>query len=353
MKKTLSAFAVALVLSSLMSMPASAKTISVTSFGAKANDKKDDTAAIQKAIDRAPSGATVTIPKGTFYSQQIYLRRNITLKASKKTIMKKKFFAKHPENAFIVFHPLKKGYTGFSKVTIEGGTWDGGIHKDNAKNYHKGIEVDHGHNLKVKNMTWKNFSGMHIIEVNAVKNATIDHINISNHYLYTGKKRSQNLIGGLAIEFDSAIKGQGTSLPNDNTVCTNITVSNCQLNNVLSGIGSHHNEPQYYSHMHKNFTVKNNMVNNVRGDAIELDNIKKVTCSGNTGKNIARNFIDYYHSDDVNSSKNSATCKAYGIDVREGGKVTLTNENFPEVYAYFGSPTITANNCVFAGVVDH
>ena len=91
MKKTLSAFAVALVLSSLMSMPASAKTISVTSFGAKANDKNDDTAAIQKAIDRAPSGATVTIPKGTFYSQQIYLRRNITLKASKKTIMKKKF----------------------------------------------------------------------------------------------------------------------------------------------------------------------------------------------------------------------------------------------------------------------
>lgn len=71
----------------MMSIPVRARTISVTSYGAKANDKKDDTVAIQRAIDSAPSGATVTIPKGTFYSQQIYLRCNITLKASAKTVM--------------------------------------------------------------------------------------------------------------------------------------------------------------------------------------------------------------------------------------------------------------------------
>ncbi|BBH27302.1 hypothetical protein SG0102_22360 [Intestinibaculum porci] len=227
MKKYIPVITASLLVSAMMSMPVSAKNISVTSFGAKANDKKDDTYAIQRAIDSAPSGATVTIPKGTFYSQQIYLRRNITLKASAKTVMKKKFFAKHPENAFIVFHPLKKGYTGFSKVVIEGGIWDGQIHKDNATNYHKGIEIDHGHNLTIKNMTWKNFSGMHMIEVNAVKNAKIDHVNISHHYFYKGTKRKQNLIGGLAIAFDSAIKGQGTTIPYDHTTCENITVTNC------------------------------------------------------------------------------------------------------------------------------
>lgn len=48
-----------------------------------------------------------------------------------------------------------------------------------------------------------------MIEVNAVKNAKIDHVNISNYYFYKGTKRKQNLIGGLAIAFDSAIKGQG------------------------------------------------------------------------------------------------------------------------------------------------
>ena len=91
MKKYIPVITASLLVSAMMSMPVSAKTISVTSFGAKANDKKDDTYAIQRAIDSAPSGATVTIPKGTFYSQQIYLRRNITLKASAKTVMKKKF----------------------------------------------------------------------------------------------------------------------------------------------------------------------------------------------------------------------------------------------------------------------
>ena len=304
MKKYIPVITASLLVSAMMSMPVSAKTISVTSFGAKANDKKDDTYAIQRAIDSAPSGATVTIPKGTFYSQQIYLRRNITLKASKNTIMKKKFFAKHPENAFIVFHPLKKGYTGFSKITIEGGTWDGGIHKDNASNYHKGIEIDHGHNLKIKNMTWKNFSGMHIIEVNAVKNATIDHINIANHYFYSGKKRSQNYIGGLAIEFDSAIKGQGTTIPFDYTVCENITVSHCKLTNVLSGIGTHHNEAQYLKYKHKNFIIKDNTLNKVRGDAIELLNINGVTCQNNIAKNVGRYFIDMGDCKNAKASNN-------------------------------------------------
>lgn len=189
-------------------------------------------------------------------------------------------------------------------MTIEGGTWDGGIHKDNAKNYYKGIEVDHGHNLKIKNMTWKNFSGMHIIEVNAVKNATIDHINIANHYFYSGKKRSQNYIGGLEIEFDSAIKGQGTTIPFDHTVCENITVSHCKLTNVLSGIGTHHNEPQYLKYKHKNFTIKDNTFNKVRGDAIELLNINGVTCQNNTAKNVGRNFIDMGDCKNAKASNN-------------------------------------------------
>ena len=153
-------------------------------------------------------------------------------------------------------------------------------------------------------MTWKNFSGMHMIEVNAVKNAKIDHVNISHHYFYKGTKRKQNLIGGLAIAFDSAIKGQGTTIPYDHTACQNITVTNCQLTNVLSGIGTHHNEPQYLKYKHKNFTIKNNTFNKVRGDAIELLNINGVTCQNNKGKNIARYLVNYGDNTNENISNN-------------------------------------------------
>lgn len=75
--------------------PSKLSTVSVASFGAKGSDKKDDTSAIQKAIDSVKgTGGIVYIPKGTYYlSSPLILpsfvtvqgeaRSSVTLMASK------------------------------------------------------------------------------------------------------------------------------------------------------------------------------------------------------------------------------------------------------------------------------
>lgn len=67
--------------------------ISITSFGAKGNDKNDDTRTIQKTIDSInnKTGGTVYFPKGTYYIDTIKslkLKDNITLKFGKGSVLR-------------------------------------------------------------------------------------------------------------------------------------------------------------------------------------------------------------------------------------------------------------------------
>ena len=82
----------------------------------------------------------VKIPKGTYYVKCIFIRRNCTLKLSKKTVLKKLKDKKLPRASMIECHLKKKRYGSFSKVTITGGTLDGQMHKDNKKNAHMAID---------------------------------------------------------------------------------------------------------------------------------------------------------------------------------------------------------------------
>lgn len=104
---SLLAVAVALTPMVMTTTNVSAKTVSITKYGAKGNDKKDDTKAIQEALDKNKN-ATITFPKGTFYAKVLYLRGNQTLKLSKGTVMKRLPFKKHPEDAWVIFHSKKK-----------------------------------------------------------------------------------------------------------------------------------------------------------------------------------------------------------------------------------------------------
>lgn len=78
----------AIIIALLVSLPASifAQTVSVADFGALANDYRDDTAAIQSAIEKmyAAGGGTVTFPAGTFLlalDQTDRFRPALTLRA--------------------------------------------------------------------------------------------------------------------------------------------------------------------------------------------------------------------------------------------------------------------------------
>ena len=66
-----------------------AKDYIVTDFGAKGDGKTNNTAAIQKAIDKASqNGGTVVIPEGIYISGTLKLKSNITLEIQRNAILK-------------------------------------------------------------------------------------------------------------------------------------------------------------------------------------------------------------------------------------------------------------------------
>ncbi len=277
-------------------IPASAKTVSVTKYGAKANDNKDDTAAIQAALRANPNG-TVTIPKGKFICSVIWLYGNTTLKLSRKTTMKLKKFKQHPEDAWIVYHPQKGGYKGFNHIKITGGTWDGGVHGNSKTNQHKGIEVDHGANIEISHMTFKNFAGIHMVETNACKNVNIHHVTFKNIYYFKGKLKSK-VINHIspeyceAIEFDQAIKSVAYAKPWDNTVCRNVKITHCTFDNVQAGVGHHHDEDEAcVKHPQYNVTISNNTFKHIKGSCIHMMNIHNGKCYNNVMYKSKLNYI--------------------------------------------------------------
>jgi polygalacturonase len=74
-------WSLALLVTGLMALPASARSCDPMSFGAKADGKTKDTKAIQAAIDdcAAKGGGTVTLAYGTYLSAPIVMKSNITL----------------------------------------------------------------------------------------------------------------------------------------------------------------------------------------------------------------------------------------------------------------------------------
>lgn len=63
------------------------KRISIADFGAVSDGKTLNTAAIQKAIDSAPEGATVSVPSGTFLSGSIFLKQGVKFHLEKGAVL--------------------------------------------------------------------------------------------------------------------------------------------------------------------------------------------------------------------------------------------------------------------------
>jgi polygalacturonase len=81
-----------------ISLPLTAATFDVKSFGAKADGKSNDREAIRKAIDAAAavSGGVVYFPAGTYSTGSIQLKSNITLQLEHGTVLEASAERQHP-----------------------------------------------------------------------------------------------------------------------------------------------------------------------------------------------------------------------------------------------------------------
>ena len=83
-------FMISVACSSFFFSPTTKKRFVITDYGAKSDTSVMNTAAIQKTIDEcsAKGGGTVVVPKGTFVSGAIFLKKNVSLTIEKDGVLK-------------------------------------------------------------------------------------------------------------------------------------------------------------------------------------------------------------------------------------------------------------------------
>ena len=298
-------------------------------YGANGSDKKDDTKAIQKALDLRKNGKdktilTVEIPAGTYYiNKQLHIYSNTTLKLDKDAVIVRSDDTKRMLIGGFTNSTIG-GYNQLENVTITGGTWDGN-NKDSTHAVNL-MYLWHGKNITFSNTTIKEVCGSHFVELAAVSNARFENVTFRDFVYYTGEgyRYIYNLSAGdddgsmkepivkrvsirseaIQLEYPGPFNSK-TALPYDNTPCRDITVTGCKFLNCLSGVGNHH--PEVSS---PNITITNNTFNNMGASCVNLSNMTGVTVSGNTATKV-RAFLYSTGGTSADITKNTIS---YGFD---------------------------------------
>jgi hypothetical protein len=165
----------------------------VVKFGAKGDDKTDNTKAIQAAIDACPTaGGIVRIPSGTFVSGMITLKNNIVLQLQQGAVLKgtldvTKYPDTHPRTNNTQLNNCRKALIYAEKadsITIEGpGQIDGtGDNKQwNGKEPTRPMAIYTAlcSNVTIQNVSVKNAAMWGVVNLEG-KGVTLDKVNVDS-----------------------------------------------------------------------------------------------------------------------------------------------------------------------------
>ena len=192
------------------------------------------------------------------------------------------------------------GYNGRSNIVIDGGIID----------CISAFCLCHGKNITIKNVTFKNCSSSHYIQIGACKNVKIQNCKFIGT---TSKTPDRNYVEFVQVD-SMTYAGQpywsSTSNIYDNTVNDGIEIDNCEFvkgvgdyNFMYTCIGSHSNDNNA---LNKNITIKNCKFTGYSNRALTINRMKNVTIDNNT-------FED-----------NQNTC---AIDLTYSNNITVTSSN--------------------------
>ena len=286
---------------------AAAAGVSVDEFGAAANDSKDDTKAIQQALNEAMDASgttTVQFSKGTYIVSEplsVYPNTHIILNSGTVVLAKKGFNAGNGGGLFYGVHLDNNGdkcggyeaygckHAGYSQchhVTIEGGTLDGNTANSNLLT--AAFIFRHAKNITFKNLTIQNFT-RHVVNISGSSEVLVDHVTIRDCSRYTGSTPLSSHVE--VIHTDFTCEGCDNAWPSDSTPAQNIIVQNCHFENVRSGIGSH-TMPKDKSKYANNIKVINCSFRNLLSYCVRVCQAKNVQVKGCTYDCDARYLIE-------------------------------------------------------------
>lgn len=322
-------------------------TITPQNYGAKETDITSDKSAIQSALDLASADyqLVVNFPAGDYYiGNSLYIHSNTTLKlADNARIVRNSpnddgLSATKSDREGVIHNILKiapygkssasdtsttGGYDNGVNITIDGGIFDGGKISE-ATSASNLLNLGHASGITIKNATFKNCYGNHLIELVAVKNAEISGCTFTGfRYVTTQITDADGTIsyadssGDLAeaIQLDVAhmdSKSAWTSAYlTDDTPCANINIHDNTFTDYPVAIGNHH---ALAGHHHTNITINNNIITGTKSmnSGIKLFGCDNSSASGNTITNYATG-IKVSASTGFTVSNNTINTATYGI----------------------------------------
>lgn len=169
----------------VLSLPLAAQTVcDPHTYGAKADGKTKDTAAIQKAIDTcAPKHGTVILKDGTFLSAPLTLRSDLTLEIDKgATLLGSRDIDDYPLREDAKWRRVALLHADHvSNLRITGGKTDGGIIDGSGQVF---WELAHTHRVPNDTSGSGGFPRPMLLDITESQHLTFDHITLQNSPMY-------------------------------------------------------------------------------------------------------------------------------------------------------------------------
>ncbi|MBQ4045844.1 MAG: right-handed parallel beta-helix repeat-containing protein, partial [Lachnospiraceae bacterium] len=245
--------------------------------------KVDDFFGLKAALTRAKSssfvkegytGCKVVCKPGTYYNKAaLCIYSNTYLYAEDCVFLS----ADEDGSTCTGFNLLKVGNASdnaslyhYHDITISGGVFD------NCGSPNTILKAAHAKDILLKNVTFKNITGGHMIEIAGVARMRFDHCGFYNCM------PSEKCPSPEAIQVDvlarSHISGYKILDPEVSCLCKWITVENCVFDNMPRAIGAHTGvNGCYYTHMY----IRNNRFTNISGNAIICTRFRVAEITGN------------------------------------------------------------------------
>jgi hypothetical protein len=195
----------------------------VRAYGATGNGSTNDAPAIQAAFDAATAaGGTVLIPNGTYNCQAtLRWKRDTTVLCGPKAVLLRVHNGTFLTNG--VSGQNYPGYTGEGNLRWQGGTIDNqGTVFTNSSNC---FSLGHAQNISLEGVTFKDVSGYHGVELNAVSRARIRDCRFIGRVDNSGL--NELFRESIQIDVAKASWAFGAFGPYDSTPCKDVHISGC------------------------------------------------------------------------------------------------------------------------------
>ncbi len=279
--KLLFSAAVIVLLCCAASQFASAQELSVT---LDISDGDEISAAFNRAADLArffddDSHLTVTVPAGTYtsnaglrvYSHTTVLMEGATIRHTDSSTTMLRLGRRKADWEDANDGEGHPGYSGFSDITFEGGTFDGGFLQQAI------MRFGHSTNITLRNVTFRNILNAHMIEIGGCKDVLFERCTFAN---FRGNWEASTNYEALQLEIVSTQGNHfnGYNPDNDETPCENITVTGCTFRNLQRGIGTH---SAITGSFFSNINITDNTFYNITGFAVITTNYRDSRINGN------------------------------------------------------------------------